>query len=230
MKAEKSLIQLKIEADLTAGAIRSDVDARRLRILAAAVQECSEVGFQNASIASVARRAGVSTATIYREHKDKVELIAKCVAYVVPILAQAVTSPEDAENPFINIRNMLISHGKAMGDPFMTWLYRLYVGADGLEQYESFVDIARAGRAFTQAHWATKLETLERQGYLVPSVHVETTNLLLGQIERRTILAQLLYGPTDSAKPSLEAVARFAATSLFASLGTDAFHRTHAMG
>jgi hypothetical protein len=42
----------------------------------------------------------------------------------------------------------------------------------------------------------------------------------LGQIERRTILAQLLFGSDDVSEPSLEAAAEFATAGLFANLGT----------
>ena len=228
MKPEKSFVQLQVEADLNAPASRGDGAARRLRILAGAVQECSEVGIKEVSIAGVARRARISTATLYREHKDKSDLITQCMAYVMPLLAQSITTPIHDLNPFLCIKNMLIVHGKTIGDPFMTWLYRLYVGAGYTDEHNNVVNIARLGRLWTEVFWAEKLIALEQQGYLKPSAHIDTVNLLLGQIERRTILAQLLHGSDDVAEPSLEAVAHFAATGLFANLGTEAFHKAFA--
>jgi AcrR family transcriptional regulator len=227
MSLEKSSIQLRVEADLKQGLMYHDVAARRLRILAGAIQECSEIGFKNATISGVARRAGVSTATLYKEYKDKTDLFFQSAAYIISLLAESMTMIEDAGDPFERVKGMLINHGRAMGDPFMSWLYRMYVSASGYENYAQLSNIARAGRDFTQAHWQTHLLLLEQEGHIHPSQHDQTINLLLGQIERRTILAQLLFGQEDKAAPSLYEAAHFATTALFANLGTQAFHQSH---
>jgi AcrR family transcriptional regulator len=219
----KSAIQLRVEADLAVRDPSSQIDDRQQWILAAAVQECAQVGFKSASIASIAKSARVSTATLYRFYKDKTDLLFQCVSYVIPMLAQSMTQQIHAPDPFQTIKAMLIAHGEAFGDPFMGWLYRLYINSDDYENSGQLLMIARAGRTLTQAHWSAKLSELERQGYLMKSDHDVTINLLLGQIERRTILAQLLYGEDDVSEPSLENAAEFAATGLFANLGTPAF-------
>jgi AcrR family transcriptional regulator len=221
MMAPKSDIQLKVEADLRGEGIESD--ARRARIFAAAVQECSEKGYKNATMAGVAKRAIVSTATLYRLCKDKDELFLQSVAYLMPILAQSVTKDFGSQGPFLCIKSMLINHGVMLGDPFMDWLYRLYVSTGADESTTTLASLARAGRSTTEEHWRAQLSKLEALGYLRPSDHDVTINLLLGPVERRSILAQLLFGIDDEAKPSLEDVAHFGATALFANLGTPAY-------
>jgi AcrR family transcriptional regulator len=216
----KSAIQMRVEADLAGNDQNSEIDDRQQRILAAAVQECAEVSFKGASIAGIAKRAKVSTATLYRFYTDKIDLLFHCVAYVIPMLAETMTRQIHASTPRETIKTMLIAHGEAFGDPFMGWLYRMYVNSDDYEKSGELLMIARAGRTLAQAHWSAKLAELESQGHIKPSDHDITINLLLGQIERRTILAQLLFGSDDVSEPSLEAAAEFATAGLFANLGT----------
>jgi AcrR family transcriptional regulator len=46
---------------------------QRERLIAAMAEVCGEVGYAESSVAEIAKRAGVSTATFYRQFKDKRE-------------------------------------------------------------------------------------------------------------------------------------------------------------
>ncbi|MEW8977859.1 MAG: TetR/AcrR family transcriptional regulator [Symbiobacterium sp.] len=59
------------------------MEATRRRILDAALDLISERGYNGATTAEIARRAGVAEGTIYRYFKDKKELFIACVEPVV---------------------------------------------------------------------------------------------------------------------------------------------------
>jgi AcrR family transcriptional regulator len=217
-----SAIQTEVEADLARHHERTDSVSRQKKILAAVVHECSEVGFSQASMASVATRANVSTATLYELFRDKDDMFVKAVAYVAPILTANVTKATDLDNPAERIADMLIQHGSAYLDPFMEWLYRLYVSFEG--QGESLAGhLGRASRAMTEQFWRDHLVALEAQGYLAPSDLNVTVNLLLGGVERRTLISVLLLGHSYAPFHGLVEAATFGAQMLFHMLGTPKF-------
>lgn len=65
-----------------------------------------------------------------------------------------------------------------------------------------------------------QLTTLEQAGYLHTSDHAQTTNLLLGGVERCTLLSFLLYGAARTSGPDLIGAANYAADVLFRHFGT----------
>jgi AcrR family transcriptional regulator len=219
---ETSEIERQVVNDLTRHYERSDVAGRHQKILAAAVQECSQMGFKAASMASIAQRASVSTATLYDHFTDKDDMFVKSVVYMVPLLTKAVTKAPQTNDPRERVAQMLINHGQAYIDPFMAWLYRLYVSFDG-EGASSTAQLGQASRAMTEQFWRDQLSRLENEGYLKPSDHALTINILLGCIERRTLVSLLMYGFQTSIGQELLSAAVFAAEALFQRLGTDKF-------
>jgi AcrR family transcriptional regulator len=219
---DTSKIEQQVLGDLTRHHERSDAGGRHQRILAAAVQECSQMGFKAASMAGVAQRANVSTATLYDHFTDKDDMFIKSVAYMVPFLTEAVTQSPHTKDPRELVAQMLINHGQAYIDPFMAWLYRLYVSFDD-QSANSTVGLGQASRAMTEQFWRDQLSCLENEGYLQPSDHALTINILLGCIERRTLVSLLMYGFETANCQNLVDAAVFAAEALFQRLGTDKF-------
>jgi AcrR family transcriptional regulator len=220
--SDVSKIERQVLSDLTSHRERNDVAGRHQKILAAAVQECSQMGFKAASMAGVAERANVSTATLYDHFADKEDMFVKSVAYMVPFLTEAVTKAPKTTNPREQIAQLLINHGQAYIDPFMSWLYRLYVSFDG-HNASTAVRLGRASRAMTEQFWHDQLSRLESEGYLQPSDHALTINILLGCVERRTLVSLLMYGFETSYGHDLLDAAVFAAQALFQHLGTEKF-------
>jgi AcrR family transcriptional regulator len=214
-----SAIKLHVKRDLAHQHDRMDVAARHQRILAAAVQECSEVGFKHASMAGVAHRANVSTATLYDHFKDKDDMFVKSVAYMVPILTEVVVQTPQTDDPRERVAQMLINHGQAYLDPFMAWLYRLYVSFEGQSDSVA-IRLGQASRALIEQFWCDQLMSLENEGYLEPCDHATMLNILLGGIERRTLIAFLLFGLEPDSQDQLVDAAVFAAEALFKRLGT----------
>jgi AcrR family transcriptional regulator len=215
----KSRIQMQVEADLARPHERTEVPARYQKIIAAAVQECSEVGFCQSSMASVSRRAVVSTATIYEHFADKDDMFSKAVSYMMPILTDAVTRPAKTANPHERIAAMLIAHGNAYLDPFMAWLYRLYVSFEG-QDASMFGNLGKASRTLTEQYWHDQLRALQNDGYLLPGDETLTINSLLGPIERRSLMGFLLFGRDHVSFEEVVVSAQHATNALFTRYGT----------
>jgi AcrR family transcriptional regulator len=217
-----SIIQTRVDADFACHHERTDAIGRHQKILAAAVMECSEIGFAHANMAGVAKRANVSTATLYEHFHDKDDMFIKAVGYMVPLLTDFVTMPPTATNPCERVASMLINHGSSFLDPFMAWLYRLYVSFEG--QGDTAANrLGKASRLMVEQFWSSQLKTLEDQGYLKPSDHTITVNLLLGGVERRSLVAFLLLGKEYAPYRELVTAAKHGARALFQRYGTEKF-------
>jgi AcrR family transcriptional regulator len=226
--AQKSVVQMQVEIDLARSHCRNDRDTRQLKIFAAATQECSQMGFQRASMAGIARRAGVSTATLYTHFSDKNDLFLKAVNYLIPIIAKPILDDPAIKHPTARVANLLINHGSSYLDPFMGWLYRLYVSFEG--QADSVVGrIGQGFRAVIEQFWHEHLLQLEAEGYLQPSDHILTVNFLLGAVERRSLSGFLLVGHKPDAYPSLVSAAYHVSELLFKRFGTQKFFSTFAV-
>lgn len=217
-----SQLQKLVEDTLARRVGRFDAVGRLDRIRAALIQEIVETGYADASMAGVARRAGVSTATVYRDFKDKNGLLATCLEFVIPVLADNMSRAKNQEDPVRLVEELLNVHGEAFADPYMGWLFRLYINAipSGGTKLSK---VARAGRAKTEAFWSAQLSAFEDAGLLRPTDHMVVINLLLGAIERRTVLARLAFGEDDQHEPAVEDVSHHAARALFAVFGTADF-------
>lgn len=215
-----SLLQKTVEEILAQPIGRFDAEGRQRRIQAATVQECAAVGFEAATMTGIADRAGISTATLYKHFKNKTELFTDGVQIVIPTVAESMTITDDSTDPRVRVFNMLTNHSAAFNDPFMTWLYRMHVSRDSSLGPQLLI-MARASRMITEQHWSRQLSRLESEGHLLPSDHLVTTNLLLGPIERRTVLARLLFGEEDVHGPNDAALVGSCTDMLFKLYGTN---------
>jgi AcrR family transcriptional regulator len=219
MSMHVSFLQKTVEEILAQPISRFDVEGRKRRIQAATVKECAAVGFEAASMTGIANRAGISTATLYKHFKNKTELFTDGVQIVIPTVAESLTIIDDNPDPRIRVFNMLANHYAAFNDPFMSWLYRMHVSLDSTLGPQLLI-MARASRMITEQHWSRQLLRLETEGHLSPSNHLVTTNLILGPIERRTVLARLLFGEEDVHGPNDAALVGSSTDMLFKLYGT----------
>ena len=160
MNVQKSLFQIHVETILAKPVRRFDGQARLEKIQAATIQECAVLGFELASMAGVAQRAGVSTATLYKHFRNKTELFSYGVLGVVPMVGETLSKADDDANPKVRVFNMLLSHAQAFADPYMAWLYRLHVSLDSTLG-PGLVTLARASRTVAEQHWSRQLTRLE---------------------------------------------------------------------
>jgi AcrR family transcriptional regulator len=221
--ALKSRVQRAVEAVLAEPTTsRLDADARHRRLRAATVIECAEFGYASAKIASIAKRAQVSSASIYRDFGDRNGLLLEALQWVIGLFAENWVSETNETDPVKRIEALLLSHGLALSDPFMGWIFRLYVHLANTSA-PHLIALARAARDANLAFWVAEIATLEAQGQIVQTDHKLTVAIILGAIERRSILSRMAFGENDNHSPALGAVAAHAALALFKVFGTKAF-------
>lgn len=209
-----------LEALLTQAAGRQDAGARQARVLAAALMACAETGYAHLTVADIARRAKVSTATIYADYKDRDALLVAAIELVLGIVAQDVIELPDTPDPVQQVELLLIAHGAVYRDPFMIWILRMHVTLAS-SGYGHLHQIGRQVFEGIDRFWAGFLGSLVAAGHLRAIPVERVVPLILGPIERCTVLARLSCGPQGAAGPSLEAVARHAARTLFAVCGSE---------
>jgi AcrR family transcriptional regulator len=201
---------------------RRNASGRRQRTIAAMVLECAENGYAVAKVANVAKRAQISSASIYRDFGSRDALLLQSLEWVISIFAQNWVLQTPETDPVKRIEALLLSHGEALADPFMGWIFRLYVHIANTSSPE-LLPLARQARDANVGHWCREIAALEAQGLLVPTDHGLVVAILLGAIERRSIFARLAFGENDDHAPSLTAVAKHAALALFQVFGTSVF-------
>lgn len=217
----KLLVKAALEAVLAKSTSRLDAESRNLRLKAAALMECADKGYSGLTMTSIAKRAKVSTSTIYAEYPDRDTLLVAAMEMLFGLLATDVIEVPAIDDPQERVAQLLIAHGQVYAQPLTTWITRLYVvltwaGHDHLRQMglQAFRGI--------DAFWAKLLGDLEREGHLTGIDPDLVVPWLLGPVERCTLISRLSCGEADTARPSLVAVARYGAEALFRLFGRNA--------
>lgn len=125
--------------------LRSDAAKNRARILAAAHEVFSEEGL-DASIAGIARRAGVGIATLYRRFPNREDLIAATFAHKMTAYANAIDDALADPDPWRGFCTYIerVCAMQAADHGFTNVLTMTFPTANGLE-----AERARAYRGFT---------------------------------------------------------------------------------
>jgi AcrR family transcriptional regulator len=175
---------------------RLDGEGRKVRVQLAAMLECIEHGYEIASMAGVAARAVVSTATLYMDYEDKQKLFVDAILlqarfradYGKPIDPDWAT--QDA------ICSTVFSIAAVLSDPKFIWFHYVSMASE-LSSSPDLIASSRATRDHTEGFWIDYLTRLIGEGVLVPCDLHLVMNLLLGATQRRSVLAMVLFGKDD---------------------------------
>lgn len=218
-----SLISLSldqfVDSALSSNGQRFDGEQRRTKILAAAIQECSEKGFAAASMASIAKRARVSTASLYRDFGIREKLLDDTTVFAAPMISAELVAPVDETRPRERMVALLIRQCQVFDHPHASWLFRAYVGGV-LDDSSQMRQLGQMARTNIEAFWRSELSSLQERGLLQIPQMDEAINFVLGTVYRRTLLAMLLFGANDVAEPDVETAAQSAVNWLFAQFET----------
>ncbi|KOG30747.1 TetR/AcrR family transcriptional regulator [Streptomyces resistomycificus] len=139
--------------DPAAPPLRSDAERNRERIIAAARRVFARDGL-NASMASVAREAGVGIATIFRRFPSKEELVAAVFADRMDAYADAVAAALDDPDPWHGFTGYIEAACamQAADHGFADVLTMTFPGAKAMEQrrgeaYEGMVELIGRAKA-----------------------------------------------------------------------------------
>jgi AcrR family transcriptional regulator len=189
---------------------RFDSAGRRLKLVCAAMDTLVTTGTPVIAMSVVAKAAGVSTATLYRDFADRDALIDACMDWSIPILAQLMTEAAQEPDPRRRLVAMLLTHAEVFADPYLDVILRHHVF--NLRQGREFrEDVARTGRAMVEQYWLEQLERLRQEGMIGAVDLPVAVNFLLSPMERRTVLSSLLFGVDRGDRPTIEEAAEAAA-------------------
>jgi AcrR family transcriptional regulator len=211
---ENLLVRAALEAILAKSVHRLDATARAERLKAAALMECAEKGYVNLTIADVARRAKISTATIYADYADRDALLASAMEMLFLIVAGDVIELPDEADPVRRVERLLIAHGMVYAEPLAKWFFRLHVTL-AWAGHGHLRDMGRRVFDGIDAFWMAFLLRLVEEGHLAALELDLVVPILLGPVERCTIIAALACGDDSADRPRLEDVARHSAQALF---------------
>jgi AcrR family transcriptional regulator len=217
-----STLRNALEQIIATPAPRNDTLARDRRVMASVLVECAEHGCTNAKMTKIATRARVSTATLYRDYGDRDTLFAKSLELALTLRSTVWRPKALPSDPLERLEHLARSHARGWQDPFIGWLIRMYIQFSSLNA-PYLLTLGRAAHASNLAYWQEQIEGLEREGYLVKGHTSTIIDLMLGPIERRTILARLGFGEDDDHVPKIEDVTPHLAYAIFKIFGTDAF-------
>jgi AcrR family transcriptional regulator len=219
------VIHAALAAVLDKRARRSDAQARVEKLKAAALMECAEKGYGAVSVAQIATRAKVSTASVYATYKDRDALLVSAMEMLFGILADDVIEVPPLADPMAQVERLLLAHGEVYQQPLTIWLFRLYmtITCKGHAHLRALGQQAFAG---IDAFWRGFLGKMVADGHLVELDLDLIVPLLLGAVERATIVANLASGEPQVGPLSLASVARHATQLLFTRWGSKTWWQT----
>lgn len=120
-------------------------DAKQEALYRAVIEVVNEIGFAAGSVSKIARRAGVSPATLYVYHKNKEELLVSTYIAIKREVSEAVLTDFNPDLPVKDILhrmwNSLYRHAAANGaefrfaEQFAASPYQKLVKREDVEQY-----------------------------------------------------------------------------------------------
>ncbi len=172
---------------LKAAARRHDTAARNKRILASVLQEWTEVGYLKAQISSVANRAGMSTATLYRLFPDKNALFLEALKFGQSILVDALANYIAHPNPIRDLTEMLRNHAETLAQPAPLQLLltqRIMIFDSKL--HDQVCAIATENHQRVKENWHAKIQSLREAGWIKLDQIEWQRCRLVGALEART--------------------------------------------
>lgn len=185
---------------------------KRAAILVAAAHRFAVDGYDRASTASIARDANVSTATLFRQFPNKLDLFANVLSDTVSVFRTALLASA-ASSPRENLASLVHAYAALLDQPRTAGLMRAVLAAVPV-----YPDVAAAFYDSTKmvivAAFHQPIIALEASGDLIfPDGPELAVGQLMGMIEHFTLWRRLLS--TDTAPFEITARADLALETFF---------------
>lgn len=174
---------------------------KRALITRAATDLFSEFGYDKTSLARVAERAGVSTATMFKQFPTKADLFEAIVLQFWAADPSADVAPPVPGDPVAALRVLGARYAELLGRPGMAGLHRMVIA-----EAPRFPELARVqfdlGKEPFFELVRDYIEAESVDGRLVVTDAVRATTEFLGMISNFVIWPQLLlpkWSPSDKA-------------------------------
>ena len=155
-----------------------DITKKKESILAAARELFATKGYEETTIAAIARDAGMAVGTVYLYFENKHEILVEVCLALNAVIAQVIQSPQIASLPLRQIPRAIIEESFRLGREQKRFMNFYQVGAFSPEEAERF---KKGKQVITDALDAFFRQIIE-QGLLPPfntAAYAELTNDLV---------------------------------------------------
>jgi AcrR family transcriptional regulator len=215
---ETTALETFVNETLTAGIRRWDSQHRQMRILAATIQVCSEMGLRTANMAEIAKRARVSTASLYQDFHTREKLLEESAAFAALLVANELASAVAETGPRERLTAIFIRHCRVINHPHTRWLCSAYVSGEFPQTLGAHPCGKKACLNIADS-WRVELKMLHDRGIVeIPKMDM-AINFILGAIYGRTILGNSFFGGHNSGDVDLKTAATITVDWLFDQFG-----------
>ncbi len=175
--------------------IVSRAATKRAAILAAAAHRFAVDGYDRASTAAIARDANVSTATLFRQFPNKLDLFTNVLGDTVGLFRTALSAPA-APSPRQNLARLVHAYAALLDRPQTAGLMRAVLAAVPASPEITATFYETAKNVIAEA-LHQPIRVLEDSGDLIfPDGPELAVGQLMGMIEHFTLWRRLLSGDT----------------------------------
>ncbi len=215
---------------LKAAVRRHDLTARRNRTLASVLQEWIEVGYAKAQVASIANRAGMSTATLHQQFPDKTVLFCEALKFGHSILLDALATNSEHPNPIRDLTAMLCNYAETVSHPAPQQM--LLAQSSMLLEPDLQADVSAIASEYhtkIKQIWFAKIQKLADDG-LVRIDQLEWQRCrLVGDLEIQTVKRFMMGQSPIAPGGDWQAEAHQFVSEFFKLYGTEKFNQQKAL-
>lgn len=194
-------------------------DPRRHEILKVARRHFMTEGYASTGMETVARQAGVSTATLYFHFPGKAELFSQVIDEAANDFSRQMTRVRvDGGAPRDQLVAFALAYAGFMSDPFVRSVFRL-VMAERRRFKSTASRFFEKGRSEFGAVLMNLLGRLKREGHLGVAKPSWAAGQLMGMIEHPIFFVPLITGDEVQAARSVEVIAEDAVDTFLARYG-----------
>jgi AcrR family transcriptional regulator len=187
-KHNQPLFETEVLRHLETQKRRTDDSNRSRRVLASVLAEWAQVGIVEAQMSSIAQRAGISTATLYRVFPDRNALLLQAIEFGHNILFDLIRRCPDHPNPIRHLVEMVTRHAELMDEHYVQQLFiSQAILLLEIDLFEETSALLVACQKRVRGYWHRVLKDLISQD-LIKDTCLEVLRLLLiGTIQTKTL-------------------------------------------
>ena len=196
---DQPLFEIEVLRHLESQTRRTDDATRSRRVLAAVLDEWAQVGIVHAQMSSIAQRAGISTATLYRLFPERSTLLLQTLEFGHDILFDVLTRCPPHPNPIRHLVEMVTLHGQTMDEHYTKQLFisQIVLLLD-VDMFEATSKLLITCQQRLKEYWHVTLKDLIGRD-LIKDTCLEVLRLrLIGTVQSKT-LGWFLQGHPRSA-------------------------------
>jgi excisionase family DNA binding protein len=149
-----------------------NTDARRQKIVQAALETIAEHGVQGATVSRIAKGAGITSAALYSHFENRQAILLAALDVVYDQVFDSLWSPT-SDDPIERLRQIFSNHAEKVRGTDTTSHAHLFLEFVASAPEEGLRDAIREKEFATASYLASIVQELERQGRLADDVDPE---------------------------------------------------------